>query len=285
MPLRSSPTIRHRRLAAELERLRESVRLSREEVAERLDWHTTKVWRIETARSWITPGDLRDLLDLYDVHGPRRDALIALARHSRQKGWWTTYKDVLRGSYVDLEAEASMIRNYEPLLIPGLLQTEAYARTVIRAALVLEPEEVRRRTEARLARQELLVRDVGPGQLWVVIDEAAIRRLVGGRRVMSEQLQSLMDVSERPNVTIQVIPETVGAHPGLSGPFVMLDFPNPEFFAPVVFLESDMDGLYLEEAEQLTRYTLMFDHLRARALGPEESVALIQATMDGLEHA
>ncbi|MEU9886974.1 helix-turn-helix transcriptional regulator [Sphaerisporangium sp. NPDC051011] len=282
MPQQTNPTIRQRRLAAELERLREAAGFTREEIAERLDWHATKVWRVESGRSGISTGDLRDLLDIYQVNGPRRDALIALARHVRQKGWWTEYRDVLTGSYLDLEAQASMMRTYEPQLIPGLLQTEAYARAVVRAALVMDPKEVRRRTEARMARQQLLAEDRDGPQLWVVLEEVAVQRPVGEGDTMREQLQRLIAMSEHPRVTIQVIRTSAGAHPGLSGPFVLLDFPAPEFFAPIVYLETAASGLYLEETEEVLRYTLMFDHLRAIALGPAESVKFIQSIQSGL---
>ncbi|MET8156732.1 helix-turn-helix transcriptional regulator [Sphaerisporangium sp. NPDC005289] len=281
MPQRTNPTIRHRRLAAELERLRDAAGFSREEIAERLDWHATKVWRVESARSGISVGDLRDLLDLYEVQGARREALLALARHSRQKGWWTEYRDVLTGSYLDLEAQASTIRNFEPQVIPGLLQTEAYARTVIRATLITDPKEVRRRTEARMARQQLLTRDGDGPTLWVILDEVAIRRPVGDGDTMREQLQRLIEMSEHPRVTMQVIRTSAGAHPGLSGPFVILDFPTPQFFAPIIYLETAATGLYLEETEEVMQYTLMFDHLRAIALSPAESVRFIQSVQPG----
>ncbi|MFG1879935.1 helix-turn-helix domain-containing protein [Sphaerisporangium sp. NPDC049003] len=277
-----NPTIRQRRLAAELERLREAAGFAREEIAERLDWHATKVWRVESARSGVTTGDLRDLLDLYDVHGPRREALIALARQARQKGWWTEYRDVFTGSYNDLEVQASVIRNFEPLLIPGLLQTEAYARAVIRAAPVVDPQEVKRRTEARMARQQLLTPEGGEPKLWIVIDEAVVRRPVGGVDTMREQLQRLIDLRDQPNITIQVIRNSAGAHPGLTGPFVILDFPSSDFFAPVIYLELAPDGMYLEETEQVMRYTLMFDHLRAIALGPAQSIKLLNVIKEGL---
>ncbi|MFC4530088.1 helix-turn-helix domain-containing protein [Sphaerisporangium dianthi] len=277
MPQLTNPTIRHRRLATELERLREAAGFSREEIADQLDWHATKVWRVESARSGISIGDLRDLLDLYEVHGARREALLALARHSRQKGWWTEYRDVLTGSYLDLEAQASTIKNFEPQVIPGLLQTEAYARAVMRTALVMESKEVRRRTEARVARQRLLSEDGDGPALWVVLDEVAIRRPVGGSDTMREQLQRLIDMSEHPRVTMQVIRTSAGAHPGLSGPFVILDFPTPQFFAPIIYLETAATALYLEETEEIARYTLMFDHLRAIALGPAESARFIQS--------
>ncbi|MGI8333616.1 helix-turn-helix domain-containing protein [Actinomadura scrupuli] len=270
MALRSSPTIRQRRLASELERLREAAGPTREGVAERLDWHPTKLYRIENARSGITPADMRHLLDLYGVtDGRQRDALLKLARHAKQKGWWTKYQDVFQGSYVELEAEASTIRTFEPIFVPGLLQTAGYSRALLRASLVVR--DIERRIEARMARQEVLDRDDAP-HLWAVIDEAALIRPVGGPAVMGEQLDRLIEIRERENITLQVLPISLGAHPGMDGTFVMLDFPDSDFFAPVVHLETATDGLYLEEPEEVARYTLIFDHLRAIALGPDESV-------------
>lgn len=280
MALRSSPSIRHRRLAADLEQLREAAGLSREAVAERLDWHPTKLYRIESARSGITPADMRHLLDLYQVADERkRESLVALARHARQKGWWTKYDDVFRGSYVELEAEASRLHTFEPIFVPGLLQTEGYIRAVIRASLVVS--DIERRVAGRLERQRLLER-ADPPQVWAVVDEAALTRPVGGPAVMAGQLDHLIAVQDRENVTLQVIRTAVGSHPGMDGAFVLMEFPDPEFFGPVVHLETATDGLYLEEAEEIGRYTLIFDHLRAIALGPDESVAYLRGIKDQL---
>lgn len=280
MALRSSPSIRHRRLAADLEQLREAAGLTREAVAEQLDWHATKLYRIESARSGITPADMRHLLDLYKVTDERRrESLIALARHARQKGWWTKYNDVFRGSYIELEAEASRLHTFEPIFVPGLLQTEGYIRAVIRASLVVS--DIERRVAARLERQQLLDREDAP-QVWAVIDEAALVRPVGGAAVMGAQIDHLIAAQERENVTLQLIRTAVGPHPGMNGPFVIMEFPDPEFFGPLVHLETATDGLYLEEAEEIARYTLVFDHLRAIALGPGESVAYMQGIKEQL---
>ena len=224
---------------------------------------------------------MRHLLDLYGVSDQRqREALITLARSARQKGWWTKYQDVFLGSYVELEAEASAIRVFEPVLVPGLLQTEAYTRALIRASLVVR--DIEQRVVARMQRQALLEGDGAPG-LWAVIDEAALTRPVGGAATMREQLDWLIRARDQQNVTIQVIRTAQGAHPGMDGSFVILDFANPDFFAPVVFLEHATDGLYLEEPEEIARYTLMFDHLRAIALGPDESVTLMETVKDRLD--
>jgi transcriptional regulator with XRE-family HTH domain len=261
-----------------LAQLRDAAGLTREAVAEHLDWHPTKLYRIESARSGITLGDIRHLLDLYGVTDePQRQALIALARHARQKGWWTKYDDVFHGSYVELEADASKLQTFELIVVPGLLQTEKYIRALIRGSLIVT--DIERRVAARLERQRLLDRD-DPPYLWAVIDEAALTRPVGGPAVMREQIDHLIAAQERENVTLQVIRTAVGSHPGMNGAFIVMEFPNPDFFGPVVHLETATDGLYLEEPEEIGRYTLIFDHLRAIALGPDESVTYMQGIKD-----
>src|SRR6266852_3664703 len=176
-----NPTLRGRRLAMELMRRREVTGMSREEAARQLEWSTSTIFRIETGRSRPQPGNVRALLDLYGVTGPERGGLIQLARDARQPGWWHSFRDVLPNPYevyIGLEAGASSIRNFEPLVVPGLLQTEGYAREMSRnGAYELDREEVESRVEVRMARQEILSRDDRP-RLWAVIDEAVIRRLV-----------------------------------------------------------------------------------------------------------
>jgi len=276
MPRTPSPTVRGRRLRYELRRLREQAGLTRDEVARRLEWSGSKISRIETGQSRAQTGDVRDLLDIYGVTDDEAEALVQLAREARRRGWWTAYNDVFTGTYVGLEAEASAMRTYEPQIIPGLLETEDYTRALIRAGLVrADPAEIERRVEARLARQEILRRPDALA-IWAVLDEPAIRRPVGGPAVMSAQLQHLIEVTATPNskITLQILPLAVGSHPGLSGPFVILDFPSAED-PSVVYLETATDGLYLEETAEIERYTLMFDHLRASALSSSESASLI----------
>lgn len=276
MPRTPSPTVRGRRLRYELRRLREQAGLTRDETARRLDWSGSKISRIETGQSRAQTGDVRDLLDVYGVTGDHAEALVQLAREARKRGWWTAYNDVFTGTYVGLEAEASAMRTYEPQIIPGLLETEDYTRALIRAGLVrADPDEIERRVQARMARQEILTRPDAP-EIWAVLDEPAARRPVGGPAVMKAQLRHLIDVTAAPNstITLQILPLAVGSHPGLSGPFVILDFPSGED-PPVVYLETATDGLYLEETAEAERYNLMFDHLRASALSASESASLI----------
>jgi hypothetical protein len=247
-------------------------------VAHRLEWSASKISRIETGQSRAHPGDVRDLLDAYGVTDDTvREALVQLAREARRRGWWTRYTDVLgSGTYVGLESEAAVIHTFESQFIPGLLQTEDYARAVIRAGQARpDPDTLERRVSARMARQEILAR-AEPPEIWAVLDEPVVSRPVGGPDVTREQLRHLIELSTRPNttLTLQVLPLSVGAHPGMNGPFVILEFQGPKD-PPMIYLETATDGLYLEEPSDIERYTLRFNHLVARALGPDESRDMI----------
>lgn len=276
----ASPSARGRRLAAEMVRLREAAGLSREQVAAELGWSTSKLWRVETGRTRAHHGDVADLLDLYGVSDPDRRALVTLAREARRRGWWHPYADVLKegfATYVDLEAQASSIRTYEAQLIPGLLQTPDYARAVHQAAWVAtEPAEIDRMVAVRMRRQELRIQQDHPAHLWAILDEAVLQRPVGGPAVMRAQLAALSEACESPHLTVQVLPFAVGAHIAMLGAFVLLSFPEPAD-PDVVYLESDTSSLYLERPEEIARYTLVFDHLRATALPVKESIGLINA--------
>jgi hypothetical protein len=285
MPATPSPTARGRRLRLELRRIREEAGLTHSDVARRLEWSPSKVSRIETGQSRVQTGDVRDLLEIYGVTDEAtRESLVQLAREARRRGWWTRYTDVLgSGTYVGLETEAAGLHTYESMFIPGLLQTEDYARAVIRAGQTRpDPDTLNRRLGARMARKEILQRPDSP-EIWAVIDESVICRPVGGPEVMRAQLQHLIEVSTRPNatVTLQVLPFTVGAHPGMNGPFVILTFNSPTD-PSMVYLETATDGLYLDEPADVERYTLRFNHLVARALGPDESRTMIAGLADRL---
>lgn len=267
-----SPTVRRRRLAAELRRLRERAQLTMEEVGEQIGWSATKISRIETSRVGVVPKDVGSLLDLYRVDGSRREELLKLARDARKRGWWQAYSDLSSDytSYISLEAETTSMRSFGTVLLPGLVQTEDYARAVIRAGLILAPPgEVERRIEVRMARQSLLTQ-TNPLRLWTILDEAAVCRTIGGSTVMRAQLKRLLELAELPNVTIQVLPFTAGAHSGTSGAFEILEFPEPAD-PDVVFLENLTDSLYVEREADVYRYTVAFDHLRAKALDPDDS--------------
>lgn len=270
-----SPTVRRRQLGAALRRFREGAGLSLDDAANILECGRSKISRIETGHRGIRPKELRELLTEYGVDLERQNALAAVARQSGTRGWWNSYGDVLSDAYRDyisLEAQAVAIHTYEAQIIPGLLQTEDYARAIAASSLVREGnDEQASFVKVRLARQQVLE----SLQLWVVVSEAALHQMVGGAEVMREQLARLVDLQNRfPNVTLQVLPFVAGAHAGVSGPFVILKFPeSPEL--GVVYLEGQTGGIYLETPHEVTRYQLAFDHLRASALSTSDSVRLI----------
>lgn len=273
------PSVRRRRLIREIRRLREAAGLTQEQVAKEMDWSLSKVIRIETGRSGITRNDLRAMLELYgDTDRDRVAELVEMARKSKERGWWSPYKDRLPSEYTDyigFESEATTLRFFEPVMIHGLLQTEEYARAVVREAALREftDDEVDARVEVRMTRQRILDGDKPP-RVWVVLGEAALRQRVGGPEVMRRQLLRLAGRADRPRVRLQVLPFRVGAYPGMTGPFTVLGFPGPSD-ADIVYLEGAVGDLYLEEPQEIQRYSLMHEHLRAMALGPDESAALI----------
>jgi transcriptional regulator with XRE-family HTH domain len=279
-PRKHIPSVRSRRLRSELVRLREEKGISTEQVAEEMEWSRARVSRIETGKVLPRSYDVRALLDLYDVHGEEREQLLQLARDARrQTGWWYSYLDVMPEGFdmfVVLESEASSIRSYEPQVIPGLLQTEAYARAVFDAREAETSEEIDRLVSARMERQSVLAGDDRP-EYWVILSEGAIRRQVGTSEIMRDQLRHLVRVSREPRITLQVIPFSRGTHPAMAaGPFVILGFPGQQD-PDVVRLETVTGGAYVEGDAAIERYTLTYNHLRAAALPPDESRALIRA--------
>jgi transcriptional regulator with XRE-family HTH domain len=277
-----SPTVRRRRLALELRRLREAARLTCEDVAEHLECSASKISRVETGRVSVSPRDVRDMLEIYGVSGQERDSLVQLARDSRQKGWWHAYSDTINpqfATYVGLESAASEIRVYEVSLIPSLLQTEDYARAIITSGIMNGTgEEMERSVALRMARQPALIRDDDPPLLWTVLDEAALRRRVGGSELMRAQLEHVLELSSLKNVAMQVIPFGAGAHPAMGRPFVILVFPE-RVDPDVVYLEDLTSAFYLEDVEEVDRYNVFFNHLRATALSFDESAALITSVL------
>ncbi|RSN70471.1 MULTISPECIES: helix-turn-helix domain-containing protein [Actinomadura] len=268
------PTVRGRRLAREIRRLREEQKLTLQEVADRLDWSRATISRLETGQTRPKPGDIADILDLYGVPSPERDSLITLARQAGQRGWWTAYQDVFAGSYVALEDEASHIRTWDPQLIHGLLQTEQYARQVITAGRLLpNQEDIERRISARKHRQGLLTRENAP-QLHVVFDEGVLRRPIGGPGVMRAQLEALIEAADRPTITIQVLPYSAQEHAGLDGRFTILSYPDPAD-PDIAYVEGTMGDVYLESAEAIAKHRDRFDRIEAAALSTEESAHLI----------
>ncbi|MGW4420860.1 helix-turn-helix domain-containing protein [Streptosporangium sp. NPDC004631] len=273
-----SPTVRHRRLLQELRRLRSAAGLKQEEVADHLDWSASRMTKVEGGTLRISVNDVRAMLQLYGLRdGAKYEALLQLAKQARERGWWHTYSDVIPQwfqVYVGLEAEASALRNYESDLVHGLLQTEDYARAVYRAGKVTDaPGEIERHVSLRMARQDVITRSERPMDFWAIVNEAALRRRVGGAHVMKEQLKHLLDMSALTNVTLQVLPYAIGAHAAMLGSFAVLSF--SEGGSEVAYLEYMTGSLYLEKPEEIRGYTLAYDHLRASALDPRDSVAAI----------
>jgi transcriptional regulator with XRE-family HTH domain len=280
---RQTPTVRLRRLAAELRTLRTSSGLTRDAVVERTGINVATLYRIEHARVRPQTRTLRTLLDLYGADEQQQADLIALLRDARQRGWLHAYQSELPEqytTYIGFEGEARSVWNYESLFVPGLLQTEDYARAVIRAVLPwASRDEVKRRVEVRMERQDVLRND-NPLELWVIVDEAALRRQVGGQDVMRAQLSHLVQASELPNVTFQVIPFRDGAHAGMPGSFVFMQF-DEATIPEVIYIDSMAGDLFLEAEADVRRYRLVFEHLRAVAASPNDSKSLVAVLAAG----
>jgi transcriptional regulator with XRE-family HTH domain len=280
----ADPTVRQRRLARVLRQLRDDAGLTIDQVAEKLEMSASTVSRMETAHVGVRPRDLRYLLDMYGVTGGRRDELLQIARERRQQPWWQEFRDLPSIALIGLEVDASSILQYAVLLVPGLLQTEAYARAVLTAIrLEDERDEIERRVTLRMERQALLTGKDAP-RYWVVLDEALLHRQIGGPTVMREQLQRLIDVAELSNVTLQVLPLTSGAHAGLDGEFTVLRYREPAD-PDVVFIENTGSDLYIENADVTRRYNLTFDHLVAVSLDPSESAHIFRDVQNQLQQA
>lgn len=273
---RTSPTLRRRDLSKRLKELRERVGVTVEEAADALGCSTDKIHWIERGE-WSRPRwrDVRDLLDRYGVTDTgTRDYLIELAREGAQKDWWHPYRKMLSETYttyIAFEEEAEELLTFELALIPGLLQTEAYARALMsHGPATLDEVEIDKRVQVRAERQRILVRG-DPAQLFAVIDEAALRRTIGGPEVMREQLHHLIQMAGQPNVTVQVLPFDAGPHPGTGGRFTILGFgEDPD----VVYIET-IAGELLIESEDVKRFRNVFRRLNAEALAPEVTISLI----------
>lgn len=268
-----SPTVRRRELGALLRKLRTEKGLTVEQAAEQLMFSMSKLSRMETGHGVATPRDIRDVCSLYEVTDKaERERMLKLAAEGKQAGWWQSY-DLPYSTYVGLEAEATAISDFQSSVVPGLLQTADYARAGHEGAMPrLSPKEIERRIEAKLTRQALLEQD-DPPDFSAVLDEAVLHRMVGGPAVMSAQLGRLIEAANRPKVTIQVIPFTLGAHPGVESNFNILEMPSPT--PGVVFVEGLVGSIYLERSEELTRYRQIFERLQAISLSPKDTIALI----------
>ncbi|WP_069769565.1 MULTISPECIES: helix-turn-helix transcriptional regulator [unclassified Streptomyces] len=267
-----NPTVRRRRLGQELRRLRELKGMTAEEVAERLLVSQSKISRLENGRRSISQRDVRDLCGVYEVEDQRMvDSLMEMAKDSRQQGWWHAFGDVPYSVYIGLETDAASLRVYDPQVVPGLLQTRQYAEALISGAL---PEtahtEIEKRVQVRMRRQERVSSGENPLRLWSVMDESALRRVVGSRELMRDQLEHLVEQSQLPHVTVQVIPFDMGAHPGLNGQYAILEFPDTAD-SSVVYIEGVTSDLYLEKPNDVQKYSVMYEHLRAQALNVDQS--------------
>jgi len=279
-PGTSSPTVLRILLGAQLRRLREAKRLSAEEAGNAIRASYSKISRLETGRVGFKDRDIVDLLTCYGVTDEKeREALRDLAIRATAPGWWHEYADVLPiwfEEYVGLEEAASQIRAYEVQFVPGLLQTEDYARAVIMLAYS-NPKEINRRVRLRMARQAILTRQ-DPPSLWAVLDEALLRRPIGGSGVMRAQLKHLIEMSQRPNVTVHVVPFKAGGHAAAGGPFSVLRF--AEYDLPdVVYLEQLSSAQYLDKQDVVDRYLAVMERLRIEALTPAASAAALRAML------
>lgn len=283
-----SPTVRRRRLGMELRRLREASGLMIEDVAKHLECSMSRVSRIETGKSVARIRDVRDMLDLYAVGDQeQREQLLTLAKEAQQRGWWTEYEAVLSAgldTYVGLEASAASIRSFQTHLVPGLLQTEEYARALIRATRRTESLENVDRMIALRSRRQTMLANSDYLEMWAVIDEAVLRRPIGGLAVMRAQLTRLLEAGDLPSVTIQVLPFARGAHAGVDGAFTIIGFPDPTDL-DVVYVDCPAGNIFLEKEKDVRRHTTWFDHLRAAALPPDESAEFISAAADEYKKA
>lgn len=274
----SGSVVRRILLGSQLRRLRESRGITREAAGYSIRASESKISRMELGRVSFKARDVEDLLTLYGVtDGAEREALLGLAREANVAGWWHSYGDVLPGwfqTYVGLEGAASHISVYEVQFVHGLLQTEGYAHAVVvRGNPKADDAEIERRVSLRMERQKLLFSERAP-RFHAVLDEAALHRPYGGREIMRGQLQHLVDISEQPNVTLQVMPFAHGGHSGESGAFAMLRFPESDL-SDVVYLEQLTSALYLDKGEDVAQYERVMEQLHAESLPPAASRELI----------
>jgi DNA-binding XRE family transcriptional regulator len=272
------PTVRRMLVGAQLRRLRTEAGMSRQQAGEAIRASEWKIHRLENGQVGFKERDVVDLLRLYGITDPADVAeFVVVAREANAPGWWQQYGDLLPQwfrAYVDLESAATLIRTYEGQLIPGLLQTEDYMRAVIGGAHLAEsPEEAERRVALRVSRQRLLERPGAP-RLWAVLDEAALRRPVGGPKVIRGQLERLMDAAKLPNVTLQILPFDAGAHPAMVGAFSILRFADQEL-PDIVYVEHLTNALYLDRREDVNEYLHVMDSISMRAAPPGRTADIL----------
>jgi hypothetical protein len=280
------PTVRRLQLGARLRHLRESKGISRADAGYLIRGSESKISRMELGRVSFKERDVTDLLKLYEVDDPaERDRLLALAREANTAGWWHAYSDVLTTwfqNYLDLEQAAELIRTYEVQFVPGLLQTDAYARAVIALGDHTRQQDVNRRAELRMARQQVLHRPDAP-RLWAVLDEAVLRRPIGGHAVQCEQIKALIGATQLDNVRLQVIPFASGGHSAVGGAFTILRFPHRDV-PDVVYIEHMTSSLYLEKTEDVDHYAGAMSRLTIEAEPPERTPDLLRTILHEFDH-
>ncbi len=271
-------TVQLRRLAVLLQEMREEAGISKEEVSSQTGINVTTLYRIETAQARPQRRTLMTMLDLYGVEEERRNDALKLLSEALKPGMSRPFEAAVSevyAAYINFETEALSARLFQTSFIPGLLQTERYAWAVLDTAMPkVEASVIEQRLRARVERGKVLAREGNPLELWVVLDEAAIRRVVGGRDVMREQLERLGEYSDKRNVILQVLPFDAGAHPAMVGSFVVLDFHEPAD-PELVYVEGIAGDDIVEGHNEIRRFGVMFDQLRAMALSPRDSAVLV----------
>ncbi|MFF7316814.1 helix-turn-helix domain-containing protein [Streptomyces albogriseolus] len=274
-----SPTARRRRLSIELKKLREKSALTCAQVGQALDWSGSKVNRMETGSGRVQPSDVDALCRFYGTSDELREFLKSLAREAKTRGWWQVHGAGVPewfNIYIGLEQDASTLRQYQCEVLPGLMQTEAYARELHTTGAHMSAEDIDRAVRVRLERQEMLTRPDAP-EAWFVVNEGAVRNVIGDREIMREQLERILETTELPSVTLQVLPFDSGTYP-TTGSFTMLGFPAPED-PDLVYRDGITDAVYLEGEHHVREYTRAFDGLRAAALSPQRSARLVQSVV------
>ncbi|TQM43579.1 helix-turn-helix protein [Pseudonocardia cypriaca] len=282
--VRGGPTVLRILVGAQLRRLREASGISREEAAYAIRGSEAKMSRIESGRVGFKPRDVADLLTMYGLtEGSARDVVLSLAEQANEPSWWHRYSDTMPdwfSTYVGLEQAATIIRTYEAQYVPGLLQTEAYAHAVVNLGEAVRSDEVSKRVELRMHRQQLLHLPKPP-EYWAVIDEAVLRRNLGGRKAMREQLDHILEASRLPHITVQVVPFDRSDVAAVGGPFTLLRFAEPDL-PDIVYLEQLNSALYLNKDVDVMNYLQIMNRLAAGALTPQLSTDLIASVRDAL---
>lgn len=285
VPAEFTANARLKRLGSALRNLRAASELTADQVARSVRWSGSKVSRIENAKQFASPNDVRDLLSVYGLGEEEIEKYVTIARQAKQRDWWHKFDDVLPEwfeGYLGFEAEATKISTYESDLVPGLLQTEHYAAAVLSVfPLRTTPDEMERTVELRRVRQARLSGD-NAVTLDAVISEAVLHRAIGGPRVMRAQLESLINTAQAPNITLRLLPFTAAEHPGINGAFSVIEFPDPDE-GRIVCVEALTSTLYIEQTRQIGVYRLAFDQIRAASLEPEETTKVIATRAKELE--